>query len=154
MSDSAAPQRAASEAPTDKERTPPRPYQELLRTVLAALESPALEIRHALDMGEEALIAFEEEVRALSERDRADRGPPGVSRAEGRAHHREHVPVSRARGVRRERREVLLRPQQRDPDGPRAARGVAAARRDRSVGRRQVVVRARRPRARRSRERR
>ena len=59
MSDSAAPRRAASEEPTGRERTPPRPDQELLRTVLASLESPAVEIRRALDTGEEALIAFD-----------------------------------------------------------------------------------------------
>ena len=64
----------------------------------------------------------------------------------GGALRRGSLPVSRARGVRRGRREVLLRPQQRDPHRARAARGVAAARGDRPVGRRQVVVRARRPR--------
>ncbi len=72
MSDTAAPQRAASTGPMG-DAPPVRRDQKVLRTLLARLESPATTIRQVLDATEEALIAFDSERTILYANARAEK---------------------------------------------------------------------------------
>jgi serine/threonine protein kinase len=125
-----------------------------LRDRLTNLDVPMPSIAAARARRDRRQVPREAQGEALPECDRAARGSAGVPRAEGGSRHRRGLPLSRALGVRRGRREVLLRPLERDPHRAEPARELAAARGDRSVGRRQVVVRARRSGARDARARR
>jgi PAS domain S-box-containing protein len=85
----------------------PRPNQQLLRAVLQALASPAATIRHALDAGQEALIAFDAGRTILGANARGERlFGYGPGELDGRS------------------TDVLIPPRLRQPDAPPMAEAV------------------------------